>query len=224
MVNTTIFKIIENRLEKFLIYKNDFRLSGENYDLILFIPNDSYLEPNYTLLVSAKRLNALSQRDILMELLSNFQNNLQPNLYNSISRVNIINSNDSFVKNLKFMFPIKNRLVEINDIAIGGVNVERAIFVKPLILDKLVEGKILGIEIRSNDEIKVVKALVVKINHAYDVTYLTDIGIREIAINLNDLRADYNSLIKKYSEEYLVENKMIGKVNYDDILRVSDFL
>lgn len=224
MVNNIIFSKIENRLEKFLIYKNEFKLTGDNYELVLFIPNESsFSQSNYTLLLSAKKLNALSQRDILMQLLSNFHDNLEPIYYNAISRINIINTNDSFVKNLKFIFPVKNHMIEINDIAVGGVNIEHGILIKPSILDKLIEGKILVLEIKSSEGAKFLKALIVKINQSFEVVYLTDLGINELKFNLDNLNANYISLIEKYTEQYMLDVNMMGKVYYDDIIRVSHF-
>src|SRR5437899_1326591 len=114
MVETILIHTILKQLEKYLIRKNNFRLLGDTYDLILFVPSDKYLsDAKYSLMLSAMKLNNLYQKDVIKELLNDFKAILKFEEYNSISRLNIIHSEDPFVKNLKFAFAIRTEVIEI---------------------------------------------------------------------------------------------------------------
>src|ERR1700722_1371320 len=103
MVETIYIHKILKELEKYFIRKNNYRLSGDNYDLILFVPSDKYSsESKLSLIISAQIFNNFNQKEVIWELLNEFKKTLESEEYNSITRLNIIHSEDPFVKNLKF--------------------------------------------------------------------------------------------------------------------------
>ena len=104
MVKTTLIDKILKRLERYIIKKNNFHLDGDNFDMVLFVPSDKYLsDTKYSLLISANKFNNFKQKEIIKDLLTDFKEALNSEEYNAISRLNIIHSEDPFVKNLKFV-------------------------------------------------------------------------------------------------------------------------
>lgn len=175
MVESKILYTILKRLEKYLIRKNNYQLSGDNYDLILFIPSDKYLsDAKYSLLISAEPLNHLHQKDVIRELLYDFKDVLMYDEYNAISRIQIIHSEDPFVKNLKLVFGFREEIIEINEIPVGGVRIDYAFLIKSLVLDKLIENKALIVEVKSkNDRTETINMGVIRIEQNYDVVCYT---------------------------------------------------
>ena len=112
MVKIYFIEKILKSLERYMLRKNGFRLKGENYELILLLPSDKYVsDSKYSLLISAKILDNYQQKDMIRELLIDFKETLQFYEYNLISRINIIHSNDPFVKNLILFSLIGNQLL-----------------------------------------------------------------------------------------------------------------
>ena len=166
MVKTNLIDKILKRLEKYIIRKNDFHLVGDNFDLVLFVPSDKYLsDTKYSLLISAKKLDNFKQKEVIKDLLTDFKEALNPEEYNAISRLNIINSEDPLVKNLKYVFAYRQPIFEINDIPVGGVNIDHAFLVKSLTLDKLIENQALTLEVKNNNnEIETINAEIIRID------------------------------------------------------------
>lgn len=223
MVETKFIHTVLKRLEKYLVRKNDFQLNGENYDMILFIPSDRYQSNNkFSLLISYNRLNNLNQKDVIKELLTDFKEVLRFEEYNSISRLNIIHSEDPFVKNLKFVFAFREQIFEINDIPIGGVQIDFAYLVKSLVLDKLVSNRTLTLEILAADNSRqTINAGIIRIEQNFDVVYYTGKGLREIwKQDMTDKDKENAEYLKKQSEGYLIQKQYISKTNLDRIIKV----
>ncbi len=182
MVETKFIHTILKRLEKYLIRRNNFNLLGDTFDLILFVPSDKYLsDAKYSLIVSAKALNTLHQKEVIRELLNDFKTVLKFDEYNAISRLNIIHTEDPFVKNLKFIFGIRNEIIEINEFIVGGVKIDNAFLVKSLVLDKLIEHHALTVEIKTeNNQSETINMGVIRIENNFDVVYFTGKGLREM--------------------------------------------
>ena len=223
MVETKFIHTVVKRLEKYLVRKNDFQLNGDTYDLILFVPSDKYLsDVKYSLLISYGKLNNLNQKDVIKELLNDFKGGLKFEEYNAISRLNIIHSEAPFVKNLKFVFAFREQVIEIKDIPVGGVQIDFAYLAKSLVLDKLIENHALSIEIINQDRIrKTINAGIIRIEKNYDVVYYTGKGLREIfKPDMTDEQKVIAEALKLNSEQYLIDNEYIGKINIDNILKV----
>ena len=223
MVETKFIHTILKRLEKYLIRKNNFHLTGDTYDLILFVPSDKYLsDAKYSLMVSAKKLNQLHQKDVIKELLNDFKEVLKFDEYNSISRLNIIHSEDPFVKNLKLVFAFREEVIEINEIPVGGVRIDFAFLVKSLVLDKLVGNRALTVEIKTQEnQVATINAGVIRIENNFDVVYYTGKGLREMwKPDMTDEQKKNAAILKEKSEEYLMEHDYVGKTPLDDILKV----
>ena len=225
MVETTstyIHKIL-GQLEKFLIWKNGFHLLGKTYDLILLIPSERYSsDAKYSLMISAKSLDNYHQKDIIKEIFTVFKNTLEVDEFNSIARINVIHSEDSFVRNLKQMFGFREEIFELNSITVGGVHIEFAYLVKSLVLDKLVEKRAVTLEvIDSEGSINQISAGVKRINEDFFLVYYTGKGLRELFGQEMTAQEKLNAeiLIKK-GEQFLMENQFIAQKRLDDILRV----
>lgn len=223
MVDKIIIHTVLKRLEKYLVKKNNFQLSGETYDLILFIPSDRYQSNNkFSLLISFNKLNNLNQKDVIKELLTDFKDVLKFEEYNAISRLNIVHSEDPFVKNLKFVFAFREQILEINDIPIGGVQIDFAYLVKSLVLDKLIPNRALKMEILNEDNVRqTVNAGIIKIEKTFDVLYYTGKGLREMwKPDMTDVEKDKAENLKSKSENFLIQNQFIAKTNLDKIIKV----
>lgn len=211
-------------LEKYLLKKNDFQLTGENYDLILVIPIDRYnANTKYALLISAKRFNNLRQREVIKDLLTHFKETLEPNTYNNISRINIVNTEDSIVKNLKFAFPYRQEIVEINNISIGEANIDYAFIVKSLLLDTLKENRALTLEISNHGKMRTINAGILMVNSNYEVVYFTGKGLREMwKSDMSDVEKINAEKLRKMTEADLIRSEHIATIGIDNIVRVIE--
>jgi len=224
MVELHFIHTILKRLEKYLIKNNDFHLFGDNYDLILFIPSDKYLsDAKYSLLISAKSLNNLQQKDVIKELLNDFKGVLKFDEYNAISRLNILHSEDPFVKNLKFVFGFREEVIEIKETAIGGVTLDFGYYVKSLVLDKLIENNALVVEVKDQDnKLVTINAGIIRIETNFDVVHYTGKGLREIwRPEMNEEERKKAEVLKEKSEEFLMQNDYIHKTPLDNIRKVK---
>lgn len=224
MVTTTLVDSVLKGLEKNLVKMNDFRLLGENYDLILFIPSEKYTSgAKYSLVLSYKGFNKLSQREAIKSILNTLKESLRNEEYNEISRINLIHSEDAFVKNLKYMFNLRESVMEINNVVVGGINIEYGFLMKPLILDKLVEGRALVLEVLDeNNLLQTINAGIIRIEKNFDVVYYTGKGLREIwgTAQKTQEEKDVAENLKNESEEFLISHSYINKINIDKILKV----
>lgn len=167
MVETIFIHKVLKELEKFFIKKNNFQLTGANFDLVLFAPTDKHsLDAKFSLLLSAKNFNSSNQRDLIKEFITYFRETLGIDEYISISRVNILHTEDPFVKNINFMFPYREEVREImDDIPIGGVKIT-GFLVKSLVLDKLISNSIVEMELINGE---MVRAKIIEINNNFEV-------------------------------------------------------
>lgn len=212
-------------LEKYFLLKNNFRLTGESYDLIMFLPSDKFAsDTKYSLLVSAEILDKLNQKSATTELLEAIKPDLDFNEYNSISRVNILDSNEPIVKNLKLVFGFRQEIFEINrEYIIGGVNIEFAYIVKSLVLDKLVIGNAITAEVLENGQRKVINAGIIRIEKDYKVVYYTGKGLRQLFGQEGDAHESNTSTslyTRPKGESHLIEKGYISSIPLDNIIRI----
>ncbi len=214
---------ILRQLEKFLILKNGFNLLGETYELILLIPSDKYsTDTKYSLIISAKSLNNFQQKDIIKEIFTAFKETLEIDEFNSISRINVIHTHDSFVRNLKLMFGLREEIIELNNITVGGANIDFAYLIRSLVLDKLIAGRALNLEIIDPDgNLGHISAGIKGIDNSFNVVYYTGKGLREIfGLEKTKSEEDDAEILKNMNEQYLISNHLIAKIRFDDINKV----
>lgn len=223
MVENQLIHAVLKQLEKYIVRKNNFQLIGETYDLILFVPSDKYQSNNkFSLLISYRKLDHLNQKDVIKEILTDFKEDLRLEEYNSISRLNIVHSEDNLVKNLKFIFAFREQIFEIKDILIGGVQIDFAFLVKSLVIDKLIPNRALILEILTKENLKqTIDAGVLRIERNFDIIYYTGKGLKEIwKHDMTETETEKAEFLKKQSEEYLLENQYLSKINLDQVLKV----
>lgn len=223
MVVTKFIHTILKRLERYLIRLNNFQLNGRSYDLILIVPSDKYrYDSKYSLILSAEHLNTLNQREVIHDLLNDFKNTLQPEEYSALSRINILNTNDPFVKNLKLVFGFREEIIEINEIPVGEISIDFAFLVKSLVLDKLIANRAVVAEIETENHIsQTINMGPIKVEPNYDVVYYTPQGLRKISTpnktDTNEMEVDQlsESKIKE-----LIECGDIAKIQLEKILKI----
>ena len=223
MVETLFIQKTLNQLEKYLIRKNGFSLLGESYDLILLVPSDKYVsDSRYSLIISAKKFDNLRKKEVISELLHNFKEFLEFDEYNSISRINIVHSEDPFVKNLKFLYLFRDEVIEVNNVLVGGVDIDFGYLIKSFLLEKLVENHRVVLEIAGRMGITTrIETIVRRIDHNYDVIFYTQKGLD--AIGSTDIIGNLNGnveAVQQKSESFLFQNNLISKAKFDDILHV----
>lgn len=214
------FNGVRRELEKFFIKKNNFKLSGETYDLILFEPSDEYVaDTKYTLSVSAFKFNNTAQRDLVKELLEYLKEKLSFFDYNSISRIKIYNSNDSYVNNLKTLISFSGEEpLELNSIRIGGAQIT-GYLLNSLLLKKLVSGKHLIFELKDKLHNRYsLKVKIIRIESNYDIVCYTQKALDEIEkrIVTFDLEANMDGLNLE-NENELINTGFIVKINIDNV-------
>jgi hypothetical protein len=207
-------------LEKYLIRKNSFKLEGANYDMIMLIPSDKYSpDAKYSLLLSAKHLNASSHKDVIKELLYGFKEELSPEEYTTLSRINVLHTEDPFVRNVKFMFGFRQEVTEINGMVIGGVEIDFAYLLRSLVLDKLKEEAALTIEVKNAiGTVDTIHAGIIRMEANFELVYYTGKGLKEIwKPNTEDEKAQ---ALRKEQESFLLQNGYIARTKIDDIIRI----
>ncbi len=226
MVNNNIFNSVTKRLEFYLIKKNNFKLTGQNYDLILFIPlNSVYDSSKYSLIISSKLLNKLNQKTMIEELLFDLSKNLSREEYLSINRINIIHSNSSFVKNMNFTISQRERLFKLNDFSIGEENISTAYLIKSLVLDKLIQGNTVTMEVLPDKknpyifEPSRINAGIKRIDKNFNVIYYTVRGLKTIFPR--DRNSDkFSEQLKKESEKYLISEGYLSHISLQKISKI----
>lgn len=222
MVTVSIIHKAIKALEKYLIFKNDFRLTGETYELIMLMPSDRFLsDSKYSLVISAQLLEKQNQKTVITELLRIIKDNMDSEEYNSISRVNIISSHDPIVKNLKFVFGFRQETFEISDYPIGGNYIEFAYLAKSLVLDKLIAGNAIRAEILENGQVRDIAAGIIRIDKNFRVFYYTGKGLRELfgqEMTSEEKTKAINLL--KQPEEFLIMHNYVSFVSLDNIIKI----
>jgi len=206
-------------LEKFIIRKSNFRLIGNNYELILLVPNEtSSFDRMFSLILSSKILDKLSVKEIVSNLLVDLQKELTINEYNLISRINIIDSSDSLVKNLKTIFSFNESVIYIKDIQVGMTNIESAYLLKSILLSDLIENGIKDVELINGDKKKII---IRRIDSSYNLICYSEKAIKEIWTHSDDIESSKKAdFIKSQEEEYLFKESYLIKIPYDSIYRV----
>lgn len=221
MVETMLLQRVLKRLERYLVQKNNFSLTGENYDVVLAVPSDKFSPyARYSLVISARLLNDLNQKDVIKEVFTDLKGILSFEEYNSISRLNVLHTEDSLVKSLKSVFGFRQEVFEINDMAIAGVKIDSAYLLKSLVLDKLIKDHALTLEVKNEiGTVDRINAGIIRMDQNFEVVHYTGKGLREIWKPDAAEKAKAEALRKK-TESFLLENDYISKTKLDDIIKV----
>jgi hypothetical protein len=222
MVETQFIPTIRKQLEKFLISKNDFQLRGQNYELILLVPSDRYsMDTKYSLFISSKQFDQVQRKAAISELLSFFKESLTLTLYNTLSRIDFIHSEDPLVRNLKMIFALPHPMFVIQDISVGGVTIELGYLLKSQILDKLIEGDAVSIVYEINGTVQSTNAGIIKINRDFELIYYTGKGLKEMWEPANDKETRKAKELQAQTEDYLEDHGYVGRIPFDAILKLE---
>lgn len=121
MDKDTLVKKIVSSLEKFERKKGEF-------SLIMLIPTDpaNIIGSKLTLLISAQWLDKMSQKDAYELVVNCLRKNLNDDEFPYIARVTFINTSDEFVKVINSAFKVKKSIVNLENVNIFGVQIDRA--------------------------------------------------------------------------------------------------
>lgn len=201
--------------EKYLIEYAGYQL-GVNYDLILLIPEYSTYGAKYSWLISAQLLDDINQRDFIQDVLGKLKQSLSQEEYLSIARVNKLNSANSLIKDINFLYPFDQEITEINDSQIRDTyQIERAILLRSRILSKIRFPKAVTITLIDG---KRINAGIISIDENFIIKHWTGKGLRELfAPDRSKEEVKIGEEIKAKGEEYLIAHQYISFTNLDDI-------
>lgn len=102
--------------------------NGKKYSLVLLIPSEPLSNyAKWSLIVSAPWLDKRNQKDVILELLAIFKQNLTKEDMISLSRINLIKSNDNVVKSFNAAIRTDWSFGTLKDINFFGVQIDYAI-------------------------------------------------------------------------------------------------
>lgn len=213
VINPTISKILRI-LEKYLIQKTDFRL-GHNYDLILIVPSDSdYLE-KYSWIVSSRHLDQVPQNTFINDIINDFKEVLTFEEYSSVSRINKLDSNHPFVKNVKFMFSINKETVEINNLRIGGSHIDRGMIIHSRILEKIIANQAVTFVLENG---KLSNAGIISMDNNFRIKHYTGKGLQELfKPDRTEEEIQRGNDILNRDDEFLINNQYLAYTHLNDI-------
>ena len=217
--NTLYFKILK-QLEKFLLKKVNFKMFYTNYDLILIVPTDEVdFHRKYSLILSAKIFDTQMQRELILEIFDFLKLNLNNQEYQSISRVNIMKSNDPFVNNINFIFTKRTHAIEISNIQVGGVQIDQAFLLKSLVLDKLRTNYATTFILTDGTTIN---AGIECIKPNFDILIYTGKGLREIFQPSTNVESVARAAqLKRETQEYLLENNYMALIPLENVFQIN---
>lgn len=201
--------------EKYLLEHADYQL-GVNYDLILLIPEYSTYGAKYSWIISAKLLDNINQRDFIQDVLGRLKQSLSQEEYLSIARVNKLNSENTLIKDINFLYPFDQEITEINDAQIrDAYQIERAILLRSRILSKIRGGRATTITLVNG---KRINAGIISIDNQFRIKHYTGKGLRELfAPDRSAEEIAKGEEIEAQGEDYLIANQYIAFTNLDDI-------
>lgn len=151
MVTLDFYQKLARQLELYLIQKANFVLPVAGYDLIVLLPVNAYsYDEKRTLLVSAASLDNVPLKTGLLGVLTKLRDGLSFEEYSSIFNVDIIESSAQVVQQLNasrlnpqftdgdFEAPIQR---------IGGVTNQMITVIRSTVLNRLVPGEALSINL-----------------------------------------------------------------------------
>jgi hypothetical protein len=156
MVNHPILDAVIRQLELYFLRENDCRLTGESYDLILFVEAGWSGNREYNLLLSARLLDNRSQRDVIHALLTDFRNIPAYQEFHLISGLTILKSNSPLVRDSKRAFSFRTSfnkpVVEVAgyELELGDELSKGGLFVRSTLLEQLKENAIVELQFSSD--------------------------------------------------------------------------
>ena len=142
------------------------------------------------------------------------------NEYLSISTVDILSTQDNFVKNINFMFSQVSEDISIDDITVGGRYIDFGYLIHSKILEKLVAGRAVHFQIKS--QYGDIPAGIKSIDENFDVLYYTGKGLREIYPNFEQTieQKENAEFLKNKTDDYLLQNQYLAKIKLSDIQNI----
>ncbi len=118
------------------------RRKGE-FSLIMLIPADptNIIGSKLTLLISAQWLDKMNQNDAYELVVNCLRKYLNDTEFPYIARVTFINSSDKFIKAINSVYKVKRDIVNLENINIYGVQIDRAYLLESKKID---DSKILA--------------------------------------------------------------------------------
>ncbi len=215
VINPTISKVLR-RLERYFLSINNFSLDGKSYDLMLVIPSISSLEERYTWILSYSKLNSLDTQKITVEIFTDLRSSLSAKEYRTLESIQILNTETPFVKNVNFMFPFKQNTIELNDIAISGLQVNQGLILRSQLLQNLKRFK----EITIYLETGIRKIMPISMDKDFNIMHFTERGLQ----NKQEIHqlVDNKSLLKKREKDLIAERK-IAFISFDKIKNIASY-
>jgi hypothetical protein len=156
MVNQPILDAVIRRLELYFLRENNYRLTGESYDMILFVEAGWYGNREYDLLLSAKLFDNRSQRNVIHTLLTDIRSIPSYQGFHLLSGLNILKSDSKLVRNTRQTFNFRTSfskpVIEVTgyDLELGDEPSRGGLYVRSTLLEQLKENEIVEIQFSSD--------------------------------------------------------------------------
>jgi hypothetical protein len=218
VVDKTVRNILR-RLEIYYLKNQGFLLTGKSYDLILLISAESsYNSSKYSWIISAKFLDNRIEKEVINELLSDFNRILTYEEFSSVSRINVINSNHSIVNNLRFVFPYQEDVIELNELSIGGVRFDKSFIIHSKILEKLKSGNVVQIVTCQGEQIP---AGIIAMDKNLIIKYYTAKGLRTLYKTETEDEKVKAKELEKLSEQEKIQEDLIALIKLKEIFTIA---
>lgn len=209
----TIVKILKV-IECYYILKNQFKLDGSNFSLVLLVPSESYGPTKYSWILSGKLIDSEPETKVVNEIFKTIKESTTLKEYSTISRINILDTNHPLVKNINFTVPKTSvDIVQINGLSVGNFNLHNCILIRSSVLSYLIKDRAVTMTLNNN---RIVNAGVISIDNEFIVKHYTGKGLRTL-FNQEDFDRAKVIELKAKGEDFLVENNYIGFTDLKDI-------
>jgi len=217
MVKDIFVREVQRKLERFFLKKNNFRLEGQTYNLLLFFPPES-APVDYSILLSAEIFDVESKKQLITDILRYLLDTLGQSYYKRIASLNILNSQDPLVRNITLISAYPQEYMELNHFQIGGVEIDDALLVKSTLLTQLRQDNRVRIVFAApygGTDTKTVQFI--SISDDFEIFYLTEKG-QDSLYNYKGYSSRFGT--ERTGQHLAMEEGLAAKVVLDDIIAV----
>lgn len=215
MVANIVIHKVEKVLEKYLLQKNDFVLKGYDFDLILLKHiNSAYLE-KYAWIVSSKHLDHIEREVFILDIFVLLKEILPFKEYSSVYSINKLKSTDQTVAKVNEALPFKGDYIDVNQLTVGSLEVEKGILIRSKVLPNLKERSAVTLILTSGVRMN---AGIISMSPDFVIKYYTGKGLREMFPQEPDQTAmQHAKYLEMQNDDFLVAQGYLDFVPFDTI-------
>ncbi len=170
MVKQSTLDTLVSGLERYFLRRNDFRLTGDSYDLVMLAESSASYQ-SYNLFVSAKMLDSGIHREVVREILASFRRISDFNAFSLINSLQILRSDSTFVKQARRTLLERTTpwqpIYEGHNLELEGELFNSLLFVRPYLLERLRVGAEVKLEVDDQNYPRVFPVRVMQLSHDF---------------------------------------------------------